>query len=162
MDPLRTTKRSWKKKVKSYVLNKTKQDLLNMLKKYKKIDLESVANDPFENKEYFLKLDLESVRMRLRISSGMVNKIKGNYKDKYRRRNKSITCSSCAPLLRENKPDGEPDKPPEKPPDTQIHLLEECVAFEDVRESTDLKTDAGLVSFFNEVVKRRTEMEENL
>ena len=87
----------------------------------------------------------------------MVNGIKGNFKDKYRRRNTSITCPSCAPLLRENEPDGEP----EKPPHTQNHLLEACIAFEEVRGSTDLRTDAGLVSFFNEVVRRRTLMEEN-
>ena len=89
--------------------------------------------------------------MRVRIASGMVDKIKGNHKDKYRRKNESITCPSCKPQLE----DDAVDDGKEKPRDTQNHLLEKCVAFEELRKSIDINSDAGLVSFFSKVVRLR-------
>ena len=88
---------------------------------------------------------------------GMVNNIKGNFKDKYRKRNTSITCPSCKPENGSNTD----DLITEKPQDTQNHLLETCVAFKELRESIDTNTDSGLVSFFREVVKRRIDSELN-
>ena len=39
LDPMKTSKRVWKRKVKQYILNKTREDLLLMMRKYKeKID----------------------------------------------------------------------------------------------------------------------------
>ena len=43
----------------------------------------------------------------------------------------------------------------EKPIDTQLHVLEECPAFKDIRDECDLETESGIVSFFKAVVKRR-------
>ena len=43
--------------------------------------------------------------------------------------------------------------------DTQSHVLEECAAFDNIRTEFNLKTEAGLVGFFKEVVKRRCEDE---
>ena len=102
-------------------------------------------------------MDLQTVRMRVHIAMGMVNNIKGNFKDKYRKRNTSITCPSCKPENGSNTD----DLITEKPQDTQNHLLETCVAFKELRESIDTNTDSGLVSFFREVVKRRIEAELN-
>ena len=127
------------------------------MRKYKKIDYAVVSKESFERKKYFYEMDLESVRMRLRISSGMVEGIKGNFKDKYRKSNTSITCPSCKQISNNNSG----DKDVEKPKDTQNHLLEECVAFDEVRKSLDLETDSGLVSFFAEVVRRRTSIDDN-
>ena len=102
-------------------------------------------------------MDLKSLRMRIRIASGMVEDIKGNFKDQYRRRNKSLTCRSCKPQLEVNSE----EKKKEKPVETQNHLLENCVAFEELRKSIELNSDSGLVSFFHEVVKLRIAEDEN-
>ena len=69
----------------------------------------------------------------------------------YRKKNLLITCQSCNRRRDENKT----DESNETPVDTQKHLLEECEAYEDLRNEFDLETDAGLVGFFKELVKRR-------
>ena len=61
-------------------------------------------------KQYFREMDPKSLRMRVRIASGMVDKIKGNHKDKYRRKNESITCPSCKPQLECNAEDDGKEK----------------------------------------------------
>ena len=53
-----------------------------------------------------------------------------------------------------------PETVTEKPEDNQLHVLEDCAAFEDLRLENDLKSDTGLVKFFKEVVKRRIQEEE--
>ena len=63
-------------------------------------------------------MDLQTVRMRVHIAMGMVNNIKGNFKDKYRKRNTSITCPSCKPENGSNTD----DLITEKPQDAQNHL----------------------------------------
>ena len=87
----------------------------------------------------------------MRITGGMVNSVRGNFKQMYRKKNLPITCQSCNRIRDEN----EADNSDETPVDTQKHLLEECEAFENLRNEFDLETDAGLVGFFKELVKRR-------
>ena len=43
----------------------------------------------------------------------------------------------------------------EKPTDTQLHVLEECEAFDDIRQEIDINSDTGIVEYFKEIVKRR-------
>ena len=154
-DPTLYTKPQWKKKVTEYLLKKNEQELIEKASTYKKIDAESWKNERFERKEYFSTLDLEGIRMRMRISGGMVNTIRSNYKQKYRRRNQPISCQSCKSNRNSNESEGNVEDEDDEPRDTQIHVLEECVAFEDIRALHDLTSDAGLVNFFSEVVKRR-------
>ena len=84
--------------------------------------------------------------MRLRVSSGMVMTVESNFKQNYK--NKSLTCNSCKHLLADIEEE-------EKPIDSQLHLMESCEAFEDLRKQSDLNSDAGIVSFFKEVIHRR-------
>ena len=107
---------------------------------------EECANETHGRKKYFQTLDLEGVRMRFRILSGMVNTVKSNFKQSFK--NKSLTCESCKHLMV-----GEREE--DKPIDSQLHLIESCKAFEDLRTQSDLNSDAGIVSFFKEVIHRR-------
>ena len=93
--------------------------------------------------------------MMMRISGGMVQSVRGNFKERYRKKNLPITCQSCKASNDNNAPVDDT----EKPMDTQTHLLEECVAFDDIRNEFDLQTETGLVGFFKEVIKRRNEDE---
>ena len=83
--------------------------------------------------------------MRLRVSSGMVTTVKSNFKQNYK--NKSLTCNSCKLLMADIEEE-------EKHIDSQLHLMESCEAFEDLRKQSDLNSDAGIVSFFKEVIHR--------
>ena len=89
--------------------------------------------------------------MMMRIKGGMVKTIRSNFKQKYRKNNQSITCQSCVDFRDHNESKTEV----EKPEDTQLHVLEQCEAFEDIRNEFDVKSDAGIVQFYTEVVKRR-------
>ena len=126
----------WKKKVIAYIKAKNKEDLLKMVSNYKKLDYMQWKDEEFERKEFFQTLDLEGIRWMMRITSGMVNTIRGNFKQKYRRIDQSITCQSCKEIRGKNEPDNNPI-------DTQIHVLDECEAYSDLRDEYDDKLIFG-------------------
>ena len=53
--------------MKSYILNKNATELLEDVKRYKKLDYNEFANEKFERKSYFSNLDLERIRLRYRL-----------------------------------------------------------------------------------------------
>ena len=121
-----------------------------------KINDEEWANEPFKRKEYFNTLDPQGVRDRYRISSSMVSSVRS----KYRRLGKSLTCPSCrdvsADCSNTNQTLNSEDKPQPTPRDSQIHIMTECCAYDDLRvKYEDLSHDSNLISFFREVVERR-------
>ena len=59
------TKLHWRKKVKSYIADLNKRELLEDAKKYKKTSYDDLTQDTFERKGYFSTLDPESARLRL-------------------------------------------------------------------------------------------------
>ena len=59
----------WKKKVKSYVVELNRQELIEESKKYKKIDSESLKYEEFKRKDYFYSLRLEDVRLKLKLKA---------------------------------------------------------------------------------------------
>ena len=135
-------------------------ELKELVKKNKKIDPREYEEEPFEKRSYLSSMKLTDVRMRMRISCGMISQIKANFKQKYKRKNMSILCSSCRNLS-DNEITDDDDETKEKT-DTQLHLLEECKAFSELRSETDLNTDEGLVYYFNQVIKKRLEEDEEL
>ena len=92
----------------------------------------------------------------MRILGGMVQSVHGNFRERYRKKNLPITCQSCKASNDNNAPVDDTEKPINT---TQTHLLEECVAFDDIRNEIDLQMEAGLVGFFKEVIKRHNEDE---
>ena len=89
--------------------------------------------------------------MMMRIKGGMVSTIHSNFKNKYR--NQSLNCQYCKGKSRGQNSDEKINE--NIPVDTQLHALEECEEFDDIRNEIDVKSDAGLVQFFTKVVKRR-------
>ena len=154
--PTSFSKNVWKRKVANYTKEKNRQDLIDMATKYKKIDHNKWNEEEFERKKFFHRLDLDGTRMMMKIEGGMVNTIRGNFKELYRRKNQPITCQFCVDPREESVTEIET----ENPLDTQLHVIEECAAFDDLHIKYDLKSDIGLVKFFKEVVKRRIQDEE--
>ena len=155
-DPLGVPKQTWKKKIYQYTRNKNKEELIDLASSYKKLDHNSWKDEEFERKDFFDELDLESVRMMMKIKGGMVNTIRGNFKQKYRRKNQSITCQSCKEVRDEEHPESE------KPIDSQLHVIEECEAFEDLRHEYDIHSNKGLVEFFKLVIKKKNSSKRGL
>ena len=150
-DPTSVSKGVWKMNVKHYINNMTRNNLLESMKKYEKVNHAEYEKEPFERKKFLQNLDLEGARMRMRISMGMVNTVRSNFKQSYKDR--SLTCQSCK-NIRVVKSD---NLEVEKPTDSQVHLMEDCEAFQDIRAELDLQSDADIVTFFKKVIQRRIE-----
>merc|ERR1711954_19698 len=76
------SKAVWKKKVRSYVYNKQREELLHDMTRYKKLKPEELANEKFERKEYFHKLDLENARLRFKINSEVIPTVRSQFRNK--------------------------------------------------------------------------------
>ena len=155
------TKYHWKKKVKSYVADLNKKELLEDSKRYKKISYDDLSQDTFERKKYFSSLDLESARLRFRISSNMVEGVRSHFPRKYRSRGKNLLCLSCtndSKISLENSKDVVSNAPR----DDLTHIMTECLVYEEMRANKDImSSDSDLVAFFREVLEHRTQNNED-
>ena len=148
---LRTiTKHHWKNRVKAYIKNLNKKELIEDSKRYKKINLEENADEEFKRKDYFSALNLEDVRMKFKIESKVVPTIRNHFKRKYR--NNSLKCPSC----RMSSVSSHVEEF-----DTSTHVLYNCPTFRDQRMNKDFSNDQHLVDFFKFVIEYRMENNED-
>ena len=82
----------WRSKVTKYVTNLNRTQLLEDIKRYKKLDYKEFEGDEFKRKEYFDSLDLEGVRMKIKLTSKVVPTIRTHFKRKSKER--SLRCPS--------------------------------------------------------------------
>ena len=124
----------------------------------KKIKFEEFQKDSLERKPYFYQMNLEKVRYRFRIEIKMVDNIRHNFPNKYRKKNLSLSCPSC----KENSSNSNKSiDTVSNPPHSQTHLLLHCEAFSRLREDLDIENDEEVVDFFMKVVESRVkEMED--
>ena len=142
------SKWQFKSKVKKYLQKKNADDLVEMATKYKKINYQELACEPFGRKEYFSKLSLENVRYRFRISNKLVSGIRKNFSAKYRKKNISLYCPTCKDT------DNNSVVSTNRVEHSQSHVLYDCEAFSDLREDLDTEDDGMLVEYFKKVVER--------
>ena len=148
-NPSNISKNIWKRKVDDYITDKNVNDILEDVRRYKKLDFEELSKERFERKSYFLDSTLENARMIFKIKSKVVPSIRKNFPNKYK--NKSLSCQSCKNLNIDS------SSPPE---DTQNHVAFECPVFEYLRIQKDMRKDKDLAEFFAEVIKHRLEEDE--
>ena len=171
LDVREVTKGKYKHKVKNYIKNLTKCQLLEEIRTYKKLDYDELSNQPFERKSYFSSLSLPKSRMRFRVASSFVQTVRGNFSRKYR--NKSLSCPGCSnaeadPPVTNNSITSATDQSqpritedsgsvkPTKSRDSMSHVLV-CPAYDDIRSSLELDPmdDEKLADYFTQVVQRR-------
>ena len=129
--------------------NINKKQLLEDMKESKKIGDQQCVTEEYKRKDYFNELKLDEIRRRFRISSSMVEHVRGNFSNKYR--GESLSCQSC---LKRNK---QANNCQNTPRDSQNHILNQCPSYDDLRLQYDTETDIGIVQFFKMVVERRIE-----
>ena len=98
-------------------------------------------SDNFNTVQNYMKgKSIINCRMALRIRCQMVNEIKGNFKDKYRRKGgeEALLCEDC---------DSDTIQ-------TQSHCLE-CPHWEEIRSGMDLSNMDNLVTFFQRLLRER-------
>ena len=140
------SKRHWKKVTNNYVTNLNRNNILESIKNMKKLSYDEFSSETFARKQYFFDLDLPSVRFRFRISSKMLD-VRANFPRKYR--STGIECPSCKQSNVVN------TATLGQPPESQEHLENDCVAFDEIRSRYDLSEDGQLVSFFREALTQR-------
>ena len=157
------SKYSYKRKVRAYVKQKDREELLNEIRGYKKLDVERLSGESFERKSYFDTLNLDDARMRIRIEARLVPTILGNYPSKHRRRGKSLACPMCLISDEMEKGSTAPreSSPPSPPLHSQSHLLSgQCEGVRDLLDDCEPRDDQSLVTFFRRVMARNLEVEE--
>ena len=161
------SKWQYKRKVKSYIKKRNKNQLLEEIRGYKKLNHDELSIEPFERKSYFSCLSLTQARMRFRVASSFVPTVRGDFSRKYR--HKSLSCPGCSKTEQFASPpvvEGEPGEPQTSlssvstnqpaPRDSISHILV-CKAYSDIRSSIELdhRNDEKLANFFIQVVQRR-------
>ena len=148
------SKWQWRKCVKKYIFNLNKTQLLEDIKRYKKLDYDVLSKEPFERKPYLSTLSLKNARMRYRVSSGLVQTIRSNYPRKYK--GQSLACPGCIETRAANS-DPDMNLNSQSETDSQIHVMV-CDSYSDFRgPSFDPEDDKMLAEFFLKVVTRRME-----
>ena len=151
LNPRQTSKPLWKKRTKLYIEDKNKAELLEDIKKYKKLNYEEMSKETSKRKKYFFENNLEEVRFMFKIKSEILPTIRKNFPRKYK--NQTLNCPSC----RSN--DNDLSSPQE---DTQKHLMFNCPTFASLRMDKDLvNNDTHLLQFLRDVIQYRIENNED-
>ena len=149
-----------KSKVKKFIWNKNRKELLEKSRQYKKLDHAKLSSENFERKSYFSKLSLDNARMSFRVASNLVPTIRNNYPSMYRRQGKPLTCPTCVKSNPSATLSPAASVTVSPPLHSQSHILTDCVGVSDLRAECDVKDDKSLAVFFKKVVARHIEMEE--
>ena len=130
------TKLQWKKLVNNSVQEENKNDLLEKIKSYKKLEHNVLSSEKFEAKEYLKTLNLPDARLRFATRSKMTKSVQMNFKGDPKCARNLWKCQDCLT------------------PDTQEHILR-CPSYLHLRTNKDMKKDKDLVDYFRKVISIR-------
>ena len=140
-DPTVYTKNQWKKLVKGKVNLKNKNDLLNMIKSYKKLDYDKIVNEDYGEKSYLKTMNIFQARTCFAARAQTLRTVQMNFmhKPEYIHNNWKCKC-------------GEDDH--------QSHLPF-CQSYAHLRDGLDLqRSDLDLVVYYQRVIREREQEEE--
>ena len=127
------SKSRWKSLVKRNVKQMNRNDILEMIRPYKKLNFENLSQEKFELKEYLTKMNLVDARMKFAIRARMTASVMMNFKGMTEFKNIGWKCQTC------------------NEPDTQEHVLI-CPEYKHLREGKSLSNDNDLVEYFRKVI----------
>ena len=115
---------------------KNRLDLLQQIKHYKKLNHEQLSAEEYRLKPYITDLTLEQARSMMRLRGQVYKHIKFNFQSdlQFSRENGLCECG--------------------KGIQSQRHLLF-CDIYADLKEKYSLEEDLGLVSYFDEILRRK-------
>ena len=137
------TKRGWAKLIKERIHSKNKDQLLNEMKNYKKIDYEKMKEEGYGEKPYLYNMTVSEARTFFAYRCSMLRTIKMNFKNKkeFRDTDGGFLCE-CGEHL-----------------DSQSALLS-CKLYTHLREGLQIhSSDKDLVKYVQLVIKERHEKE---
>ena len=130
------SKECWNKLVKKAVRKKSEKSIKNEFAKSSKLEKLNVSSENLKLHDYVSNMSLRNARTNFRIRSHMID-TKYNKKSYKKNAAEIWRCDDCRSL------------------DSQSHIIW-CPAFAPLREGKDLKNDNDLVSYFQEVLKIRS------
>ena len=165
------SKWTYKNLVRKYIIHLNHSEILEDVKRYKKLCYSEISSQEFKRKSYFASMNLENGRMSFYRFSKIIPTIPANFSSMYRRKGLPLTCAFSgseppAPLTlnsglgRNSRSDSAPSTPPAIL--SQTHLLTVCSAVRDIREqcNLDLEDDESVAVFFRKVVARNMDLED--
>ena len=161
----------WKKITKNFIFKKNRNDLIIMIekKKYSKIDIEAIRNQPIQISEYFKTLSVDDSRLKFKLMSRMTPSVASNFSSSKKFRDRGLLCVGCAPpspphttpgAVTDSGPQPQPANQETGSRDTE-NLIKMCLAYSDLRKfkSLDDAGDKEIVDFFRSVIERRAHQE---
>ena len=138
--PRKTSKLSWKKLVKSAIVEDNKNYLLEKIQtKYSKLDHEQLCCEEYCTKEYLKTMNMSNARLHFRIRTKMVQTIAFNFSSDPQFVNRLWRCVHCERM------------------DSMSHVLN-CEGYRYLREGKDLSNDLDLVNYFRDVILLRDQI----
>ena len=154
------TKMQYKRLIKQFIFRKNKENIIEMSRKYKKIDIESFRNESFEMKPYFKSLNVNMSRLQMKIDSKMCPTIASNFTRDPRFRAINYLCVGCSVR---NKSDPVSESLSEQlntSRDSVCHLVR-CPAYADLRLNLNLREQKDMLTYIQLVIDRRKSEEDN-
>ena len=138
VDVRKYSKEHWKDFVKEKIVQKNRIFLLEGRKKYKKLDIHSLALEEFGLKEYFLNLNLSDSRMKFRVRSQCVNTCQSHFPSNHGYAMNSFQCINCSEF--------EID---------QLSHWHRCHFFKDMIEKVNTQDEKSVLQFYRSIIKLR-------
>ena len=159
------TKYQWKKKMKYHFNLRNKNQLIEMSRKYKKINSDELSKEDFKMKPYFRSLNIQQARLQFKINSKMTPKVASNFHRDQKYRAIDYLCVGCsvargsqeASVGGAGKGEGGGSKL-NKSIDCEDHIIR-CLSYLDLRQNLDLDVQSDMLKYFQLVIDRRTQEE---
>ena len=141
-DVTKFSKKRWKVFVNDKILQKNRNFLLEGIKKYKKLDFNSLSLEEFGLKDYFFSLNLSDSRLNFRVRSKCVNTCQSHFPSKSEYVMNSFQCPQCSEL--------EID---------QLSHWHQCYFFKNMMEKVNTKDEKSVLIFYRSAIKFRQDQE---
>ena len=148
------SKSQWKSFVTKKIKSMNRDDILNMMKPYKKISHQEHVNEQLQVQPYLKTMNIAQARMRFKLKTSMTPTVQMNFPSSEEFAKKLWTCVGCFSTS------AGIDKQVEGRRDTQAHIMV-CPGYAEYRQNLDLEVDKDLVTYFGRVVKNRLDSEDN-
>ena len=132
------SKGHWRNLTGKAITKQNKQDILEKMKPYKKLEHSKLAGEAFGRKDYIKNLNIPDARLKFSLRAKMTRTIQMNFKGEKQYKNNGWKCNSCGEL------------------DTQEHLVT-CEGYSYLRIGKNLDQDKDLVAFYRSIIKHRME-----
>ena len=138
------SKNEWKLKIRKEIEKKNAEDLKKMFQKYTKINVEEITKENFEMKEYMKNMTYERALIKFKLRARVCETIKTHFKSQKEFEEDIYSCWDCSSEFL----------------DTSTHI-KNCKHYNECKESLDLEDTEDLVTFFQRVIRKREQEEDD-